>query len=267
MTQKNFRLLATVTIFSALTFFLISCKSSGSNSVSFGGGTSSSTAQGACYNAYYPATPTLKKIYRNVYQSGGLTPRTYTESYTNFTNGGFTQIMDFAPVEAAGKEAARGPLKVEHTFQCKPDGIMAMEYGTLSTGNNAKFNFKTLKADGVLFLKESEWKPGKKWQVNYEVEIDAAPGAKVMTMAKGNVTMDCEIIGQENITVPAGSFEAYKVSMTPNMKLMMSFGGKSMPMNAPAMKATLWFAKDVGMIKSVFTEFIDVSTELVELKK
>ncbi len=54
-----------------------------------------------------------------------------------------------------------------------------------------------------------------------------------------NIT-DREVVAQESITTPAGTFDCYKITYNIEVKTMMTM----------EMKAVEWVAKDVGMVKS-----------------
>ena len=256
-----------------LAIFFAACKNSAPNSTSApgeqsgSGGLASTFSKNGCYNAYYPATPTLRKTYRTTFAGNGLPPSTHTESTTEITSEGFKQVMEFAPHQ--GKTNS-GELRVEHGFKCTAAGIAALETASLTSGKDMKFKFKTIKAQGVSFPAESEWKPGKKWQMQFEVEGEMSQemtkGSPLGNIApKGTIMMDCEILGAESVTTPAGSFETMKVLMTINNNLKMNMMGREIPMNN-SFKSHAWFAKDVGMVKSTL-EDLKSGTELIELKK
>ncbi len=225
----------------------------------------SKTTPSGCYNAYYPATATLQKTYKITYGTGNLPPATYTETYRNLTSDGFLQTMEFVPTNA--KAGATPDVKVESGVKCTPEGLALLEYGNLTAGQNLKYKFKTTQAKGVSFPNESDWQVGKKWQMSYEVEgqMTEAPIAAMNMAPKGTVTINCEILGKESVTVPGGTYDTFKVDMKFNSNLKMNMMGREMPVNM-TFKSNVWFAKDVGMVKTSMDEFKAV-TELVTLTK
>jgi hypothetical protein len=78
-----------------------------------------------------------------------------------------------------------------------------------------------------------------------------------------NVRMtDIMCIGKETVTVPAGTFEAYKVTMTTTTET--SGWGRSPIVNT----GTSWYVRGIGVVKSVNTDErgkVESSTELHEL--
>ncbi len=250
---------------------LAGCKSSPSTSESGGGLLSAITSKGGCYNAYYPATATLKKTYKTTFAGSSMPSSTHTETFSNVTADGFSQKMEFAPREKnipSGHEPAER-MTVEHQFKCQPDGLAAVEFVNMALGNQMNIKYKTLNVNGLSFPKESDWKVGKKWQIAFQIESEAALGAMKEAMKmlrKGTITMDCEIVGQESVTVPAGTFEAFKVNINISNKMSMSIAGREMPINND-IKTVSWFAKDAGIVKSNYEGMGGAGTELIALTK
>ncbi len=233
------------------------------NSTTSGGGLVSTKPSG-CYNAYYPATETMKKTYKITYSSGSLPNSTYTESYGNLTSDGFVQKLEFT----SGRDKAGATnVTVEGGVKCQSDGLAILDYGNLTAGQNLKYKYKTTNTNGISFPNDSEWQVGKKWQMAYDVEgeMTEAPIAAMKMNPKGTITISCEILGKESMTVAAGTYDTFKVAMTFNSNLKMNMMGRDMPVNM-TFKSNVWFAKDVGMIKSSADEFKAV-TELVALTK
>jgi hypothetical protein len=251
----------------ALVFFA-GCKNStpSTDSTTSTASSSSSSASkpAGCYNAYYPATATLKKTYKITYSGNNLPSSTYTESYGNLTSDGFTQKLEFK----SGKDKPGATdVTVEGGVKCKSDGLAILDYGNLTAGQNLKYKYKTINTNGISFPHDSEWQVGKKWQMAYDVEgeMTEAPMAAMKMNPKGTITISCEILGKESITVATGTYDTFKVAMTFNSNLKMNMMGREMPFNT-TFKSNVWFAKDVGMIKSSADEFKAV-TELVALTK
>ncbi len=254
---------------------LAGCKSSTPSSESGGGLLSAITSKGGCYNAYYPATATLKKTYKTTFAGSSMPPSTHTETFSNVTADGFSQKMEFAPSEVktavGGNQGNTERMTVEHRFKCQPDGLAAVEFVNMALGNQMNLKYKTLNVNGLSFPKESDWQVGKKWQIAFQIEGESALGDPAMKQAlkmlrKGTITMDCEIVGQESVTVPAGTFEAFKVNINISNKISMNIAGREMPMNND-IKTTSWFAKDAGVVKSSYEGMGGAGTELIALTK
>jgi hypothetical protein len=98
-----------------------------------------------------------------------------------------------------------------------------------------------------------------------EGEMTEAPIAAMKMNPKGTITISCEILSKESMTVATGTYDTFKVAMTFNSNLKMNMMGREMPFDM-TFKSNVWFAKDVGMIKSSADEFKAV-TELIALTK
>lgn len=222
-------------------------------------------ASSVCANAYYPASESLRRNYKTTFAGNRIAPSTYTESFKNFTADGYTYQMTFAPREM-GKEKSQ-PLVVQGGIKCSPQGLTMMEYANLQMGNEMQMRVKTIKAEGITFPHESEWKVGKKWSMKYDVEMqfDQAMPPQLKVNPNGTYEMDWEIIGQESVTVPAGTFDALKVNLTFKNNLRMSVGSVSTPINT-TFQSNLWVAKNVGMVKTVVPK-ANAVTELISFEK
>ncbi|MEW6125676.1 MAG: hypothetical protein AB1757_01325 [Acidobacteriota bacterium] len=190
-----------------------------------------------CVNPYYPVSPTLKRQYRNTYTDTRLNT-TYTETYTNIAADSFTYHFNFSN----GSSQTNG-------FKCTAEGLATVEFAQVNSGGDQAnaVKFQTLKATGVTIPAPDKWVKGYKWTSSYEVE-----GKFPMGDAKGNITIANEIVGEENVTVPAGTYKAFKVEANIVQKMMASEGAGK-PLTIPidgSIKVVNWYAKDVGMVKT-----------------
>jgi len=82
-----------------------------------------------------------------------------------------------------------------------------------------------------------------------------------------NTTMtNIRCIGKETITVPAGTFEAYKVTTTSTTEASGFGTGRSPIINT----STTWYVRGIGVVKSINTDDkgnVESSTELYELTR
>jgi len=194
-----------------------------------------------CSNAFFPAGPAIMRKYRIVYSKGKLGEREYTESFSDFQGDVFQVHTDF------------GNVKARVTWRCTPDGLLATQYenSVSLTQTGASATIHTVDSNGVTLPPEDRWRPGEKWHAEYHVtEAFTAPDGKQMGTGDGTVSQDGEIVGQDSITVPAGTFSALKVLTKTQMNLTVEMKGVSLPMNFP-LETTAWFAKGTGMVKSV----------------
>ena len=258
-------------VFAIILLFAISCKlpsftKSDSNSGGSGGGskpaspdTSGTGAPGICQNAYYPVGPNVERKYHIKYGQNSALDQDYSESYANFEGDKFTSRMEF-----------KG-LTTNMNWRCVAEGLLATEYGNSmdmkKSGMSVKFD--TLNSKGVSFPSEANWKTGEKWNTAYEVKenISGADGKQMVT-ADGSVNQAAEIVGEESVTVPAGTFQTFKVNIKTSMDLKMQMHGANIPVKSDLL-TTVWFAKDVGMVKSesIMSGISTATTELLSYKK
>ncbi|MBX7171398.1 MAG: hypothetical protein K1X72_10625 [Pyrinomonadaceae bacterium] len=219
---------------------------------------SKSTVSGNCSNAYHPVGENIQRKYHIDYASGPVPDQDYTEKYSDFTNDGFVAKSEFEKVTST------------INWRCTSDGLLATQYGNsidMKSGGSAKI--ETIKSSGVTFLVESRWKQGEKWTSEYQITetITDAKGKQVGG-GEGTVTQASEIVGTEEVKVPAGTFQTFKVKNQTTLNLTIKVGGMSVP-SKTTIETTVWFAKDVGVVKSQnnIGSIMSATTELLSISK
>lgn len=244
----------------SLSKFMPASNTSTSNSAHPANSTSDSSGSIAelCRNGYYPVSPTILRKYHISYPKGLMSDRDYTESFSDFSGDTFMVHTDF------------GAVKANVNWRCTAEGLFATQYNNsvdMSSGVSAKID--TIDSNGVSFPSTDKWVSGEKWNAEYHItESISSKDGKPIGSSTGTVKQDGEIVGSEEITVPAGSFQTMKVSMKTNLSLNMQVDGTSVPMNI-SLETTAWFAKDTGMVKSVtqMEKGGDVTSELSSFSK
>jgi hypothetical protein len=216
---------------------------------------------GVCANDYYPVSATLKREYRVSYDSNALPPATYTESFLDITADAFKVKTTF-----------EGGTGVTHGWKCLGDGLAALEYANVNLANqnqsNMQLDMKTISARGVFIPSENNWKVGYKWSNEFDVAgtMKGTAGMPSGEM-KSNVMLEHEIVGEESLTVAAGTFNTFKVKTKVTQKgtMQMTTGpAVSVPMNL-SLDLTVYQAKGVGLVKSVIEKA--ATTELLSYTK
>jgi hypothetical protein len=220
-----------------------------------------------CYNAYYPASAKLKKVYWYIELGGFLSRVKRLEFPGNITDEGFTLKESIISKEKPDvSDWADENVKIESDYRCKPEGLVRTEFANRVRESLSKIKFKTLKMSGISFPNESEWKIGKKWQIWFLVEDQNTKTTPAEVLSRVTHTFQYEIIGRESITVPAGTFEAFKVSIVSSTRIHVNNTGFKFPMNQTVkspLKWLHWYAKDIGLVKSLLQK--GQSKEGVEL--
>ena len=222
----------------------------------------SEMVSGACANAYYPVAAGIKREYRVSYENNAMKPATYTET-----------LVDIMPDSFKVKTAfAEGGTGVTHGWKCSGDGLAALEYANVNLANqnqsNMQLDIETISAKGVFIPAENNWKIGYKWSNEYNVAgTMKGTGAMPSGEMKSNVTLEHEIIGEESVTVPAGTFTTFKVKskITQKGTMQMTTGpAVSVPMNV-SFDLIMYQAKGIGLVKSVIEKA--ATTELLSYTK
>jgi hypothetical protein len=124
-----------------------------------------------CYNAYYPVSVTLKKVYRTIDSSAPLLQPKELEFFGNITDEGFTIKRSAILKEKPDlSDWADEKVMTEFDYRCKPEGLVRTEFANRVRPSLSNIKFITLKMAGVSYPNESEWKIGKKWQIWFIVE-------------------------------------------------------------------------------------------------
>lgn len=217
--------------------------------------TASSAQANACANPYYPVSPSLKRRYTVTYVNSELKPATYVESFNNLAGDSFTLNIEFPDLKTT----------VQTNWKCTGDGLAALQYANVGAGS-MRFTLETVKSSGITFPPADRWRVGEKWEASYDVKTKAGdgPAKQVATDTTGTIVMASEIVGTESVTVPGGTFEAFKVAQTITQKLNVKTPGMTIPVNTD-FKSTSWMAKDVGLVKSTIEK--TAVTELVSVTK
>jgi hypothetical protein len=211
-----------------------------------------------CQSSYYPVGPEVERKYHIKYQKGPIPDQDYTERYTDFNNDSFVGKNEFKEVNTT------------INWRCTSDGLLSTQYGNsidMKSGSGAVI--ETLKSDGVSFPNDAKWIQGGKWTTNYEIkETIKNPNGQQIGEGNGKVTQNSEVIGEEQITVPAGNFQTLKIRNKTTLDLTVKVSGMSVPTKT-LVETTAWFAKDVGMVKSEsrLGGIATATTELVSYKK
>lgn len=206
--------------------------------------TSNNGAQGFCQLAYFPTGADIKRKYQITYQSGGLSPRQYTESFKHIGADSFVTHWQFADVQ------------VDNNWRCTADGLLATQFdnNSVKTNNGVDAKIETIRSEGITLPPDSRWRTGEKWTADYDIkETINLPNSSMRPSGDGNVKLAGEIIGEESVTVPAGEFQATKLRIRQKFNLTIKINGATMPVPQIPFETTAWYAEGVGMVKSVTT--------------
>lgn len=206
------------------------------------------TPAGACYNPWYPITEG--------------TVLSYTASGPERTIGHQTTFSQVTENSFVSTTSVDGVLTGEVHWACSAQGLMSSTFADLDISNMpADIEFKAVSYEGVVFPPAGEWQAGHTWSTTWAMEMQAAIGGVNVT-SQIDVEQQNEMIGLEEVTVPAGTFEAMRVET--QMSMIMTVAGQTTTTTWPM---TSWYARDVGLVKSVSTlNSHPTTTELVAIE-
>ena len=192
-----------------------------------------------CGNLYLP----VKNRVTYEYTSSGSPAGVY--SFRNATSNarpeGFTVTTKFN--------------KVTHTlnWECRPEGIVAIGIGLTDAASslaiNQFTNFTASNVTGVIL--PANLAPGLEWTYALDLQGTEAvkPGDPAGNMT-GRISMTFKAGNTENVTVPAGAFDAIAIEVkTVSEFRITSASGQNQKITAHT-TYTVWYAPGVGWVKS-----------------
>jgi hypothetical protein len=206
----------------------------------------------SCYSPYYPISDTQRQDYRCTF-TGRIPPYTYFVTFTGTAGSSFTRHQESS--DSSVDDTA---------WTCLKTGLSCSKFGDFSVPET-RLKLVTSKAVGVALPSSEHWQKGMKWETTYTVSGQLAfQGAPQPVDVKGTVTVANEIAAEEKVTAPAGSYTALKVVSVYSQKL----GLKDKPETpfSITFKVNSWYARDVGMVKSV-SEDLRVTTVLTSFTR
>ncbi|MGH9826625.1 MAG: hypothetical protein ACREDR_25630, partial [Blastocatellia bacterium] len=164
------------------------------------GKSSASPSPGQCNNPYFPVADDLKLEYQSDF-SGGLPGYSFTVTFTDVTNSSFVR-----------REESSTGVTVDGEWKCRPDGLIAGDFNDMAAPQ-PRLKLTASKSAGVVIPSLAKWERGSKWSYNSDVSGEMMfGGAPKPVEVSGTVSVTSEVTGQEPLTVPAGTFDALKVT-------------------------------------------------------
>lgn len=204
---------------------------------------------GACSNPYMPVIAGAMWTYKLT----GPVPDTYTHSITTVEADGFTEQDVFGTgVTRQGK------------WTCDNGNLIALNP---SGGSSASVEtegmtseFQTTSLEGVTL--PASINPGDSWTQSITIEGTQTLNDTTIP-SKNQTTSTCTASGVESVTVEAGTFDAMRVDCQNTMIITITMNNSPIETSL-TFNATNWYAKDVGLVKTVSTgENLDSTIELV----
>jgi hypothetical protein len=192
--------------------------------------------QGLCANPLYPVKVGATWAYTS---TGSITgDHSFTDTITDVRDDGFTLTSQF------------DQLVRTQEWTCKPEGLASLTFGGgaaagIST-SGIQMDLTTSNVQGVNLPKTIN--AGDQWpySLDFKGTMDLN-GTSVDT--QGTATYTFNAIGEENVTVPAGAFNAMKIHVEMIFDMQVTFSGINTPVKFTS-SSDMWYAPDVGWVKS-----------------
>lgn len=195
--------------------------------------------EGLCANAYYPVRQGATWSYKST--GGPAGEYSFSDTITAVGQDSFTLTTQI------------GDMTNHQDWNCTAEGLIAHQLGgapaAMLNSQGIQLTLNATNANGVVF--PTEINAGDQWQHT----LDVAGTVKVANEegeAQGTVQMDFNAIGEESVTVPAGTFDAMKIDVDTALNVNVNYGGLSLPVSFSA-RHTYWFVQGVGWVKATGT--------------
>lgn len=230
MIKKLFSLLFVLSLLTA-------CSSApASNNTEDGAPVDTAAVTGPCANDYYPVVQGASWNYKSTGSPAG--DYKFTDTISAVISDGFTLTSQY------------GDLTRTQEWGCTDDGLVALQLGgpvaaTLNS-QDMDFTFDVKNVDGITY--PTEMNPGDEWgyTLEFEGKMDIA---NEPATAEGNAQTAFKVLGEESVTVPAGTFEVVKVETNTNIIFTIQVQGISVPASFSG-TYNYWYAKGVGWVKA-----------------
>jgi hypothetical protein len=192
--------------------------------------------QGLCTNLYYPVRPNATWTYKST--GGPAGEYRFTDTITSVREDGFTLSTQI------------GDLNRTQEWTCTTEGLAALQLGgapaAMLNSQGIHLNLDVEDGTGVAF--PARINPGDQWQQTLHVTGNVT-AMNEEAEATGDVQMNFVAVGEESVTVPAGTFQALKVDVDVTLDLDATYSGISLPVSFSG-DYTYWFAPGVGWVKA-----------------
>ena len=202
-------------------------------------GTTPTAEQGLCTNPYYPVHQGATWTYKSTGGPGG--EYSFTDTISSVRQDGFTLSTQI------------GDITRSQEWTCSEQGLTALQLGgapaAMLNSQNIQLNLNVSNITGVTF--PSQINPGDQWEQTLALQGNVTM-MNEQAEATGNAQMKFAAIGNESVTVPAGTFEALKVQVEVTLNLNATYQGITLPVSFNG-AYTYWFAPNVGWVKATGT--------------
>lgn len=213
------------------------------------------TANAGCINPYYPVVKDASWSYKSTGSPVG--EYQYTEVVSDVRADGFTVTSEHVEGFTRSME-----------WSCTPQGLVTTTPDDGMAGGIAAEQFKmditTTGIEGVAL--PVQIKTGDQWTYTMTYTgLGNINGSEVTS--EGTTVFTMNALGEESVTVPAGTFTAMKISNEIVLDVLMTYQGSTNPYPSKFSQINYWVA-GVGLVKGETTADTGGSTysEVIELQ-
>lgn len=177
---------------------------------------------------------------------------TWTYNSTGSLSGDFNLTDTITDVREDGftLESQMGGSTFTQEWACSPEGLASLTFGAGVAGgistSGVQMDLASTNVQGVILPKTIN--AGDQWpySVDFEGNMEYS-GTSVDTTGTASFTFSA--LGEESVTVPAGTFNAMKLHVDLRLEMQVTYSG----FTAPAVftvPSDIWYAPDVGWVKA-----------------
>lgn len=209
---------------------------------------SSAAPPASCPNPYFPLEEGLRLTYRAGHSELSLSTREVKTTAEGLTG---TLAVDMGG-KAGSTEATCGADGVR-------TGVGGLE-GTLLSASG--MDVEVVSAEGVVVPSPTAMVPGGSWKNSLSVKLRPPESAKlpggIRPVLASTFDKEATILGEEEVTVAAGTFKALKVRNITTARATRANLGRSL-------ESYIWFAPGVGIVKVATGNHTDL--ELIKVER
>lgn len=191
---------------------------------------------GLCSNPLYPVRNGATWTYTS---TGGLSGNfSFTDTITEVREDGFTLTSQIDGATLAQE------------WTCTPEGLLSLSFGTGAAGgistSGVEMDLRTSNAQGVILPQSIN--SGDQWAYSLDFE-GTMEYSDTSADTQGMASFAFNALGEESVTVPAGTFNAMKIHVDLVLDMQATFSGFTAPL-VFTLPSDIWYAPDIGWVKA-----------------
>lgn len=189
-----------------------------------------------CFNPLYPVKTGATWTYSS---TGGLSGNfSFTDTITEVRDDGFTLESQF------------NGATLTQQWNCTPEGLASLTFGSGAAGgistSGVQMDLTTTNVQGVIVPKTIN--VGDQWP--YSLDFTGNMEYNDTTVdTEGTATFTFNAVGEESVTVPAGTFDAMKLHVDLELNMNVTYSGFKAPV-VFTIPSDIWYVPDVGWVKA-----------------